>query len=310
MKSLQVAISGSSGLVGSELCAHLHSAGHRVRPLQRVARGEQELQSSLSASDIAWDPAHGLMDPQQLNGVDCVVHLAGRSIASARWTPQEKSRIRDSRVQATRILANQIALLSHPPRVFVSASAIGIYGNQGDQLVDESTPAAHDFLADVASDWEQACAPLTAAGVRVVHPRLGIVIDRSSGALAKMLPLFRWMLGGPLGSGRQYWSWVALEDTVRAIEWMLHNPEAVGPYNVAAPNPLTNAQFTKTLARVLGRPAILPAPAWGLRLALGEMADALLLSSCRVLPLRLQQQGFAFDFPELEPLLRSELLNR
>ncbi len=307
MKVLQVAVSGSSGLVGSDLCARLRSAGHAVRPLQRVSRSKPASQTSLSPDDIAWDPAHGLVDPQQLESIDCVVHLAGRSIASARWTPEEKRRIRDSRVQPTSVLANQIAQLSHPPRVFVSASAIGIYGDHGDEVVDESTPAGQDFLAVVANDWEQSCAALTEAGVRVVHPRLGMVLSTSGGALAKMLPLFRWMLGGPLGSGRQYWSWVALQDVVSAIEWMLHTPEAVGPYNVVAPDPLTNTQFTTALARVVGMPAILPAPAWGLRLALGEMADALLLSSCRVVPRRLQEQGFSFKYPELEPLLRSQL---
>ncbi|MEO8270183.1 MAG: TIGR01777 family oxidoreductase [Aureliella sp.] len=303
----RVAVSGSTGLIGSALCERLITAGHRLLPVVRVKQSEEETGPEKS---ILWDPAHGLLAPQQLNHIDCLIHLAGRSIASARWTAKEKQRIRDSRVRATRLLVEQICQLDTPPKTFISASAIGIYGDHAAEEVDETTPRGDDFLADVASDWEDACQPLVQFGVRVVHPRLGIVLSREGGALAKLLPLFRWMLGGPVGSGKQYWSWVALLDVVSAIEWMMRETSASGAYNVVAPQRTSNAEFTKTLARQLGVPAILPAPAWGMRLALGEMADALLLSSCRVVPRRLLDAGFQFQYPQLGPFLAAELEHR
>lgn len=304
MNNLRIAVSGSTGLIGGVLCERLVAAGHAVYPVQRMKHSERV---SASTESILWDPAQGLLDPQQLSGIDCMIHLAGRSIAAGRWTPSEKQRIRDSRVRATERLVDQICQLDSPPKTFLSASATGIYGEHGVEEVDEATPRGHDFLADVASDWEDACLPLLPCGVRVVHPRFGMVLSRGGGALAKMLPLFRWMLGGRVGSGKQYWSWVALPDVVSAIEWMTVEPSAVGAYNVVAPQPTTNAEFTRRLAQQLGVPAILPAPAWGLRLALGEMADALLLTSCLVAPKRLLDAGFEFQYPQLQPFLAAEL---
>lgn len=304
MENLRVAVSGSTGLIGAALCQRLKTAGHSVLPIERVSGKDQ---SSRAGGKILWEPDRGLLEPEQLNNVDCVFHLAGRSIASARWTASEKQLIRDSRVLATRRMVEQIGKLLAPPKLFISASATGIYGDHGDQPVDESTRPAHDFLADVASDWEDACLPLVPLGVRVVHPRFGIVLSRSGGALAKMLPLFRWMLGGRLGSGKQYWSWIALPDVVSALEWMLRDDAASGAYNVVAPQSISNLEFTRTLAAQLGVPALLPAPAWGLRLALGEMADSLLLSSCRVVPARLLESGFEFQYAQLQSFLAHEL---
>lgn len=312
MKNLQVVVSGSTGLIGQALCKRLRADGHAVRTMQRQTSGQLESNSAAAASKpstehIQWDPAGGLLDPQQLEGVDCVFHLAGRSIASARWTAAEKKRIRDSRVHATQKLVEQICQLASPPKTFIAASAIGIYGDREDQFVDESTPAADSFLADVVRDWEAACRPLVDVGVRVVHPRLGMVLSRSGGGLSQMLPIFRWRLAGRLGSGTQYWSWIALPDVISALVWMMREPSAAGPYNVVAPEAITNAQFTKTLAKALGVSALVPAPAWGLRLALGEMADALLLCSCRVVPQRLTDAGFPLQHPQLAPFLADEL---
>ncbi len=304
MDNLRIAVSGSSGLIGRALCERLVASGHAVSSVQRVSQSDS---AATSGGAISWDPARGLLDPQQLSGTDCMIHLAGRSIASARWTPSEKERIRDSRVRATRLLVDQICQLDLPPKTFISASATGIYGEHGAEEVDEATPRGHDFLADVASDWEDACLPLVQRGVRVIHPRFGMVLSRDGGGLAKMLPLFRWMLGGRVGSGKQYWSWVALPDVVSAIAWMMVETSAEGAYNVVAPQPMTNAEFTKTLAQQLGVPAILPAPIWGLRLTLGEMADALLLTSCLVVPRRLLDAGFKFRYPQLGPFLATEL---
>jgi uncharacterized protein (TIGR01777 family) len=233
--------------------------------------------------------------------------LAGRSIASGRWTLAEKQRISSSRVEATRRLVDQVCQLKSPPGVFICASAIGIYGDQGQKLLDESSPPAHDFLAEVARQWEDACQPLVDVGVRVVHPRFGIVLSSRGGALAKTVPIFRWYLGGRMGSGHQYWSWIGLHDCVRALLWLIGNPNAHGAYNLVSPQPVTNAEFASTLARTLHVPAVVPAPAWALRLVAGEMADALLLCSSRVHPARLIDQGFAFEQPELASCLRAEL---
>lgn len=313
MKNLQVIVSGSTGLVGQALCKQLRADGHAVRTLQRQTSGRSSPGSSVESratksqgESIGWDPPHGLLDPQQLNGVDCVFHLAGHNIAAGRWTAQQKRLIRDSRVQATRLLVEQICRLPSPPRTFVCASAMGIYGDCGDRPVDESTPPADSFLADVVSDWEAACQPLVDAGVRVVHPRFGMILSRSGGALSQMLPVFRWRLAGRLGSGKQYWSWIALADAVSAVQWMMHEPSAAGAYNVVAPAAVTNAEFTNILAKALGVSAMLPAPAWGLRLAMGEMADALLLCSCRLVPQRLTDAGFQFQYPQLAPFLAQE----
>lgn len=316
---MKIVISGSSGLVGTALTRSLQSAGHKTFRLVRGAGKISSVQAVGSASrqaneragaseEILWDPKGGLVVPKQLEGIDAVVHLAGRSIASARWTDDEKRLIRDSRVAATTKLAEQLSQLDRPPPIVVSASAIGIYGDTGDTIVSESSVVGSGFLASVAKDWEAATGPLSQREVRVVQARFGIVLSSEGGALSKVTPLFRWMLGGRLGSGKQYWSWVALEDCVRAIIWMLETDAAVGAYNVVAPAPVTNAEFTQQLAAVLNRPVGPPAPKFALRLAMGEMADALLLCSCRATPDRLQAEGFQFKYADLQSFLRAELL--
>lgn len=306
MHTLQVAISGSSGLIGSALGQRLISDGHQVHRLVRPGSSSQQDVVDF-ASDIEWDPQTGLKNPERLSGFDAVVHLAGRSIASHRWSDEEKQRLWDSRVPATATLAEQLGDLATPPKAVVSCSATGIYGDCGSRIVDESTDSANSFLGRLSSQWEEACLPLAAAGVRVVHPRLGIVLSPHGGALQRMLPIFRTGLGGRLGSGSQYWSWIALEDCLRGLEWLISNGSANGPYNFVSPNPVTNAEFTNELAEALHRPALLPAPKFGLRLALGEMADALLLCSCRALPDRLLAAGFEFEHPLLGPYLATGL---
>jgi len=307
---LDIVVSGSRGLVGTALCQRLKAAGHRVRSLSRITAlsGHDRARHDRAPDDehIDWDPVLGLRDPAQIEGVDCLVHLAGHSIGAKRWSAGEKQLIRDSRVAATRRLVQQLSQLASPPPVFIGASAVGYYGDRGDETVDEQTPPADSFLGKVAWDWEEAAAPLSNRGVRVAHARFGIVLDQSGGALEKILPLFRRYLGGPLGSGKQYWSWISLNDCTAAITWLIEQREARGAYNLVAPQPVTNAEFTAALARALQVPARLPAPAAVLRLVAGEMADALLLCSCRAIPARLQEAGFTFEEPELNAFLQRE----
>lgn len=302
---MKIAVSGASGFVGKTLCSSLEGTGHEVFRLSRTISTDQ-----LEKKAIAWDPNVGLANPEVLNGFDAFIHLAGKSIA-VRWTQQTKQQIRDSRVDATQILAEQIAKLESPPPTILSASAVGIYGPD---LPDTDTAwhedarlEANDFLADVARQWEAASEPMREAGLRVVHPRLGIVLGKGGGALQKALPLFQWGLGGRIGDGKQIWSWISLNDCVRALLWLLEDDLAKGAYNLVSPTPVTNAEFTAVLGRHLGRPTFFPAPAMLLRLVLGEMADALLLSSCRVLPSRLEEEGFVFEDAELHECLNREL---
>lgn len=316
---MKIAISGSSGLVGTALARSLRAGGHQTF---RLVRGAGKISSAQAvgnpggqadehtgvSDEILWDPKAGLVAPHQMEGIDAVVHLAGRSIASARWMDDEKRLIRDSRVAATTKLAEQLSQLDKPPPIVVSASAIGIYGDTADTIVSENSPVGSGFLASVAKDWETATYALGHRGIRVARARFGIVLSSEGGALAKVTPLFRWMLGGRLGSGKQFWSWVALEDCVRAITWMLENDAAAGAYNIVAPAPVTNAEFTRELAAVLNRPVGPPVPKFALRLAMGEMADALLLCSCRATPDRLQAEGFQFKYADLQSCLRAELL--
>ncbi len=302
--SPRVAISGAGGLIGSRLCESLQDAGYEV---WRMVRPASHREATPKVPQIEWSPLEGMKDPTLVNNFDAIIHMAGRSIAAQRWSTLEKDRLRDSRVAATEALVAQLGQLVSPPRTFLSISATGYYGDCGSEMVRETAPAATDFLATLASDWEAVAEPLKRVGVRVVHPRLGMVLAGSGGALAKMLPLFRWFLGGRLGSGDQYWSWIAIDDCVSALQWLLEHPTAEGAYNLVAPNPVTNSQFTGTLAKVMGRPVSLPVPAFLLRLMLGEMADALLLASCRVDSSRLVQAGFAFKFPELAECLHHEL---
>ena len=297
-----IAVSGSSGFVGSRLVAALRSRGYEVIRLLHAST------KSLQPDELLWTSESGLVQPQALNGIDAVIHLAGRNIAAARWTEAEKNRIYDSRVAATKQLVKQLLTLDHCPPVFIGASAVGIYGDCGDKVVAESQPAGTDFLSAVARDWEAATVPLGDAAVRVAHARLGVVLDPAEGALGKMLPLFRWGLGGRLGSGKQYWSWIAIEDVIEGLCWLLENSQANGPFNFVSPQPVTNSEFTRVLANSMGRPAVIPAPKFALRLALGEMADALLLTSCRAVPQRLGAAGFRFRFSALADFLEQKLL--
>lgn len=296
------AITGATGFVGSALTSSLMQDGHQV---VRIGRGSGHASPVPRLRTVTWDPAAGRLDPAALEGTDAVIHLAGENVAGGRWTAARKDAIRASRVQGTSLVARTLAGMQHRPSVLVSASAVGIYGNRGDEALDESAGIATDFLGTVASDWEAATAPAAEAGIRVVHARIGIVLGWGGGALARMRLPFLLGLGGPLGSGRQYMSWVSLTDVVRALRHCADDPGVRGPVNVTAPQPVTNREFTRTLGRVLHRPAVLPAPAFALRLLLGEMGDALLLGGQRVLPAALQASGFRFTHERLEDALRA-----
>jgi hypothetical protein len=300
---VHILVTGSTGLVGSALVRTLAAGGHRVTRLVRPGRSP-----ATPVSDAhPWDPAAGTLDPGPLEGLDAAVHLAGENIAAGRWTPEQKRRIRESRVGSTALLAETLARLAAPPRVLVCASAVGYYGDRGAEVLSEDSPPGTGFLADVCRDWEAAAAPAARHAIRVVHTRFGLVLSATGGALPRMLLPFRLGLGGRVGSGAQYWSWVALDDVVEAIRHAIATAPLAGPVNVVAPAPVTNREFTATLGRVLRRPTLLPLPAVAARLALGEMADALLLSSARVVPARLRAAGFVFRFPTLEGALRGLL---
>jgi uncharacterized protein len=297
---MKVLVTGSSGLIGSALVRSLTSEGHNVL---RLVRPESRSSQS-GVSEIRWDPAAGEIESSGLEGLEAVVHLAGESIAAGRWTAAQKAKIRDSRIKGTDLLCNTLARLAHPPKVMVSASAIGYYGDRGAESLREESPPGSGFLAEVSRQWEAATAAAAQKGVRVVIPRFGMVLSPAGGALAKMLPPFRMGAGGKLGSGKQYMSWVALDDAVGAIYHTLTGNTLRGPVNVVAPNSVTNLEFTKTLGRVLSRPTLVPVPAFAARLAFGEMADALLLASTRVEPAKLLNTGYRFLYPELEGALR------
>lgn len=297
---LRVAISGASGLIGGRLAATLASRGCRVDRLVRRAPAP-------GGTDVRWDPAAGTIDAAALEGVDAVVHLAGESVAVGRWTPARKEAIRRSRVDGTRLLAETLARLHRPPRVLISASGVGYYGDRGDEAITEDSAAGTGFLADVCRAWEAATEPARRAGIRVVNLRIGMVLAAEGGALARMLVPFRLGLGGVIGSGRQHVSWIALEDLMGAIQHLMVAESVSGPVNVVAPDPVMNRELTKTLGRVLRRPTLAPLPAPIVRLLFGEMGQSLLLEGARVLPARLQASGFHFVHPGLEGALRSEL---
>lgn len=297
--SRTIVVSGATGLIGSALVESLRARGHRVRRLLRTARERV-------ADDVVWDPSTGPVPPAALADADAVVNLAGEPVAH-RWTSERKHAIRESRVRSTAMLAHAIASSSRKPSVFLSGSAVGYYGDGGDALLDESSSAGTDFLARVCAEWEAAAAPAADAGVRVVILRTGIVMSPRGGALAKLLPIFRLGGGGPLGSGRQWMSWIGLTDQVRAMEHALFAESMRGPANLVAPNPVTNAEFATTLGRVLARPALVPVPAFALELLYGEMARATLIAGQRVLPKALAAAAFEFSQPTLEGALRAEL---
>jgi uncharacterized protein (TIGR01777 family) len=299
---MKILISGSHGLVGTALIKSLAAKGHEVFRLVRY--------SPTSEAEIEWSPDRYSIALSRIEGFDAVVNLAGESIAEGRWTDEKKRRIRESRAKGTKLLGDALANLTAPPKIFICASAIGYYGNRGDEILTESSSPGDDFLAKVCVEWEEATALATEKGIRVVNTRLGVVLDANGGALAKMLPPFRWGLGGKIGSGKQWMSWITLDDVVGGIEFALANDSLKGPVNFVTPVPVTNAEFTKTLGKVLSRPTIFPIPAFGVRLLFGEMADALLLSSQRVEPQRLVEAGYAFQYPALSSALSHELKDR
>jgi uncharacterized protein (TIGR01777 family) len=290
---MKVAISGASGLVGRALVRSLRGDGHEV---VRLVRKEPS-----GADEARWDP-FGAIDAKALDGVDAVVHLAGAGIGEHRWTESYKRQIRDSRVVGTRNLAETLAGLAAKPRVLISASGMNFYGDTGDRAADETAPAGTGFLAELARDWEAAAAPAADAGIRVVHPRSGHVLAADGGLLGRLLPLFKLGLGGRLGSGRQWMSWISRDDHIAALRFLI-DADIAGPVNLATPNPVTNAEFTRALGRAVGRPAIFVVPPFALRVALDGLADEGALINLRILPGRLTGAGFAFRHPELDGAL-------
>ena len=298
---MNILISGSTGLIGNALIPLLTTGGHEVVRLVRTKS------RTPSKEIISWDPDTGFIDAAGLEGIDAVVHLAGEPVANGRWTAAKKARIRESRYRGTKLLCEAVAQLANPPKVFVCASAIGYYGDRGDEVLTEASPPGTGFLADACQEWEAMCEPARQKGIRVVNLRIGIVLSPAGGALAKMLTPFKLGLGGTLGSGKQFMSPIALDDMIGTIAHALVTPSLSGPANAVCPHPVTNYEFTKTLGKVLGRPTIFPAPAPVLRLALGEMADELLLASTRVEPRRLMETGYQFRYPTVEAALRHVL---
>ena len=298
---MKVLISGSTGLIGSALVSLLTNEGHDVVRLVRSA-------PKSDGSEVHWDPESGRIDNAGLEGMDAVVHLAGENIGAGRWTRDRKARIFDSRVKGTRLLCESLANLVQPPKVLVSASAIGYYGDRDEEILNEGSISGFGFLAEVCIEWEIATEPLAQTEIRVVNLRMGIVLSLEGGPLEKMLPPFKMGVGGILGNGRQYMSWISLDDAVGGIHHALVTDSLQGPVNNVAPHPVTNREFTKTLGRVLRRPTLFPLPSFGLRLMFGEeMANELFLSSTRVEPVRLLETGYAFQHPELESALRHVL---
>lgn len=294
-----VVMAGASGLIGTALADHLAAAGHRVRRLVRRA--------ARAADEASWDPAAGRLDPAALAGADAVVNLSGAGIGDRRWSGEYKQVLRDSRLDPTHLLARTLAEMPDPPPTFLSASAVGFYGDTGDAEVDESAPVGRGFLARLVADWEEAAAAAAPGGVRVVTLRTGIVLTRRGGALAQMLPLFSLGLGGRLGSGRQWMSWVSLRDHVGATHHLLTATEVSGPVNLTAPHPVRNRELTTALGQALSRPALLAVPTLALRARFGEFADEGLLVSQRVAPRRLVESGFDFAHPRLAAALAAEL---
>ncbi len=296
---MRIVISGSSGLIGSALVPALEAAGHQVVRLVRTSTDE-------ASGEISWNPTAGDLHPDAVEGVDAVINLNGRSIAGDRWSPQIREDLRASRLDPTTTLADAVRRAKRPPSLLINASAVGFYGDRGEESLDESSSSGEGFLAELSRDWEAAALATRSEDTRVVLLRLGMVLARE-GALGKMLTPFKLGLGGPVGSGRQFWPWVAIDDVSGIVDFILHRPEIVGPVNVVAPQETRCSEFARTLGRALSRPAILPAPAFAVRLALGEMADSLLLASQRVRPKILETAGYEFRNPTLDGAIRSAL---
>ena len=299
---MKILVGGSHGLVGTALIKSLEAAGHEVFRLVRYAPN--------SAAEIEWSPDRYSIALARIEGFDAVVNLAGESIAAGRWTDEKKQRIRDSRIKGTKLLGDALANLTDSPKTFICASAIGYYGNRGDEILTETSAPGDDFLAKVCADWEEATALATEKGIRVVNARFGVILDKKGGALAKMLPPFRMGVGGRIGSGKQWMSWIALDDVIGGLQFALANDSIRGPVNFVAPNPVTNAEFTKTLGKALSRPTLFPIPAFVVRLLFGEMGEALLLGGQRVAPKELLAHGYQFQYSQLEAALPTLLQER
>ncbi len=301
---MRVIVTGSTGLVGRALVKSLLADGHEVT---RLVRGEAQGFRAPGTAAVHWDPSRGEIDAKELEGHDAAVHLAGENVGEGRWDEEKKRRILESRVKGTTLLAGALAGLSAKPRVLVSASATGFYGDRGAEVLREESASGEGFLSEVCREWEKATLAASQAGIRVVHLRIGVVFDGEGGALQKMLTPFKLGLGGKVGSGTQYMSWITLEDLIGVIRRAIEDESLRGPVNAVAPQPVTNGEFTKALGGALGRPTIFAVPAFAARLAFGETADALLLASTRVEPARLKEVGYQFKHPEIEEALRSVL---
>src|SRR2546421_584580 len=301
---MKVIVTGSTGLVGRALVRSLLADGNSVT---RLVRGGAQTFSAPGTAAVRWEPEEGAVDSEGLEGHDAAVHLAGEPIAEGRWTQEKKHRILESRVKGTRLIAETLAALEEKPKVLVSASAIGFYGDRGDEVLREESASGEDFLSEVCREWEKATLAASQAGIRVVHLRIGIVLSAEGGALPRMLTPFKLGVGGRVGSGRQYMSWITLDELIGVIKFALSNENLRGPVNTVAPGAVTNEEFTKAMGRVLGRPTFLPMPAFAARLAFGEIADALILSSTRVEPARLKEAGYEFSHPNIEEALRHVL---
>jgi uncharacterized protein len=294
---MKVLIAGSSGFIGTALCKAFATTNTPVYHLSRTNSSSSDTRS------IPWNPTEGKLDPKSIEYFDVVINLAGESI-SGRWTNAKKKAILDSRLAATSLLAKTLALLQHPPKVFLNASAIGYYGNRADEILTETSPPGNDFLADVCKQWESATEPAAKNGIRTVLLRTGIVLSTQGGALKKMLLPFKLALGGNLGSGTQYMSWITMEDLVGAIFHLIQDKRCHGPFNLTCPDPVPNATFTKTLGGILNRPTFFSQPPWLIKLILGEMGEKLLLASTRATPKKLLENGYLFLYPELNEALR------
>ena len=300
---MRVAITGSTGLIGSALTRSLLLDGHQVL---RLTRGGTTAAFADGSESAGWDPMAGTVQPGALDGVEAVVHLAGAGIGDKRWNDAYKKELRDSRVLGTQTIARAVAELDVKPRVLISSSAVGYYGDTGDRVVEESTPAGTDFLGRLCVEWEDAAAPAAQAGIRVVHPRTGLVVSAKGGAWGKLFPLFQYGVGGRLGSGNQYWPFIALADHIAALRFAIDNEDVVGPLNFSAPEPLTNREITKAMGRAMHRPTLASVPEFALKIVIGEFASGI-TGSCRAVPAALLKAGFTFQYPTIEDSLNAVL---